>query len=131
MRAQDRRKRTYDAGRLAESLAVLALRVKGYRIVARRWRSRSGEVDIIALAPGLGRERTLAFIEVKRRDGLDAAAESVRLRQRRRIESAADAFVAAFPRFAATTRRFDLMLLAPRHWPRHVVDAWHTDDACV
>ena len=125
------RVQTYDAGRLAESFAVAALVIKGYRILSRRWRSRSGEVDIIALSPGWGANRTLVFIEVKRRADLDAAAESIRTRQRTRIERAADHFVAAHPRLASAARRFDLMLVTPRRWPHHVVDAWHGDDACV
>ena len=44
-----RKKRQDDrAGRRAEFLSAWALRLKGYRIIARNWRCRSGEIDIIA-----------------------------------------------------------------------------------
>jgi putative endonuclease len=131
MKAVERRARTYDAGHFAESFAVATLIVKGYRILSRRWRSRSGEVDIVALSPGWGSNRTLVFVEVKRRGDFDIAAESIRVQQRRRIMRAADTFVGSHPRFARTTRRFDIVLVAPRRWPLHVVDAWQADDACV
>jgi putative endonuclease len=131
MKPGERRTRTYDAGRIAESFAVAALLVKGYRILSRRWRSRSGEVDIVALSPGWRNDRTLVFVEVKRRGDFDVAAESIRTQQRRRIMRAADTFVGSHPRFARTPRRFDLVLVAPRRWPLHVVDAWQADDACV
>lgn len=131
MKAEDRRARTYDAGRLAESFAVAALTIKGYRILSRRWRSRAGEVDIIALTPGWRANRTLVFVEVKRRDDFDAAAESIGMQQRRRIMRAADAYVAAYPRLSKAMRRYDVVLVAPRRWPHHVLAAWHADDACV
>jgi putative endonuclease len=131
MKASERRARTYDAGRFGESFAVASLIIKGYRILSRRWKSYAGEVDIVALSPGWNANRTLVFVEVKRRSDLDAAAESIGTQQQRRISDAADAFVGVYPRFAQTTRRFDLVLIAPRRWPLHVIDAWQADDACV
>ncbi len=131
MRESDRRARTYDAGRTAESFAVVALAMKGYRILSRRWRSRAGELDIVALSPGWGANRTLVFVEVKRRGDFDSAAESIKTQQRRRIMRAADSFIGAHPRFSRTSRRYDVVLIAPRRWPHHVVDAWQGDSACV
>lgn len=106
-------------GRRAESLAALALRLKGYRILARRARTPSGEIDLVIRRGG-----TVAFVEVKTRASLAEAAASVPHRQRRRIVRAAAHFVAAHPRCAGLTQRFDVVLVAPRRWPRHIISAW-------
>ena len=59
-------------GLSAESRAAAFLIAKGFRIVARRFRSPVGEVDIVAR-----RGKLLVFVEVKARSSLDAAAESL------------------------------------------------------
>ena len=106
-------------GRFAEARCALGLRLKGYRILARRHRSRMGEIDIIAR-----RGRTLAFVEVKARQSLAAAAESVTARQRRRIRDAAQLYLVGRPHLAALDLRFDVMLVERWRWPRHIMDAW-------
>ncbi len=50
------------AGRQAEELAARYLEQKGYQIVARRFRSRQGEIDLIARQQGV-----IVFVEVKYR----------------------------------------------------------------
>jgi putative endonuclease len=107
------------AGRTAEIAAGVLLQLKGYRIVARRFRGFRGEVDLIAR-----RGSVLVFVEVKRRPNMIAAAQSVSPRQRARIIAAAEEFVAARPRLSALGVRFDAILIAPRRFPRHLVDAW-------
>ena len=57
----------------AESRAAAFLIAKGYRILARRYRSPAGEIDIVARRRG-----TLIFVEVKAREKLDDAAEADR-----------------------------------------------------
>jgi putative endonuclease len=106
-------------GLSAESRAAAFLIAKGYRIVARRWRSPVGEIDIVAR-----RRRTLAFVEVKARATLDEAAESVIARQRRRIVSAAEAWLASHPSDAQCDIRFDAILVAPGSLPRHIPAAF-------
>lgn len=106
-------------GRSGESMAVWWLRLKGYRILARDWRSNVGEVDIVAL-----RGHTLAMVEVKARPTLDEAAADVRPRQRERIARAAAAFRQRRPALAGCSVRFDAVLVAPWRRPRHVIDAW-------
>ena len=106
-------------GLSAESRAAAFLVAKGYRIVARRWRSVLGEVDIVAR-----RRRLLAFVEVKARATLDEAAEAVSLHQRRRIIGAAQAWLASHPDDVACDIRFDVMLVAPRRIPRHIQAAF-------
>ena len=70
----------FRTGISAESRAAAFLIAKGFRILARRWRSPVGEIDIIAR-----RRALLIFVEVKARDQLDDAAWSVTDRQRLRI----------------------------------------------
>jgi putative endonuclease len=106
-------------GRLAETLAAWRLRLAGWRIVARDLRLPAGQVDLVAR-----RGRTLAFVEVKARDNADDAAESLHPAQCARIERAAEQYLAGRPQFAAFEIRFDLVLVAPASWPRHVKDAW-------
>jgi putative endonuclease len=110
-------------GLSAESRAAAFLIAKGYRIVARRWRSPVGEIDIVARRRG-----TLIFVEVKARASLDEAAEAVVMRQRRRIIGAAQAWLASHPDDATCDMRFDAMLVAPGKLPRHIVAAFDASD---
>jgi len=113
-------------GRRAELWAVLLLRLKGYRILARRHRSRAagrGEIDIIARKGGV-----IAFIEVKARRDLTAAAAALTPQQRARLTRGAAAYLAGRPALAGLAPRFDALLLAPGRWPRHVIDAWRENE---
>src|SRR6202171_3557760 len=69
-------------GRKGEDLACRELERRGYAIVARRYRRRRGELDIVARDGA-----TLVFVEVKSRDGHDfgEASEAVTRIKRRRI----------------------------------------------
>lgn len=116
-RGRDRRLRAESFGRGAEWLAAAWLRLKGYRIVARRLRTPVGEIDLIAR-----RGRLLAFIEVKARAAGDA--EVLTDRQRGRIARAAEAFAATRPDLAGLDWRFDLILVAGAWRLRHIADAW-------
>jgi putative endonuclease len=116
------RRAAYGRGRRGETGAVWWLRLKGYRIVARDWRSPVGEIDIVAR-----RGRVLAFVEVKRRATKAAAAEAVTARQRGRIARAAEAFLQRNPALAGLTLRFDVVLISPGGLPRHLSDAWRPE----
>jgi len=105
-------------GRKAERRAAWWLRLHGWRILGERLRVPVGEVDLVAR-----RGRTIAFIEVKWRDraaDLDLAIDQYRLR---RVAAAAEMLG---PRFAGPRDdiRIDVMLLAPRRLPRHLVHVW-------
>ena len=112
----------FRVGLSAESRAAAFLIAKGYRIVARRFRSSVGEVDIVAR-----RGRVLVFVEVKARNRLDDAAESLLPRQQRRIAAAAAAWLAEHPDDVACHIRFDAVLVAPGRIPRHIPAAFETD----
>lgn len=106
-------------GRWAETVSAWYLRLIGYKVLARGWRVPSGEIDIVAAKGG-----HLVAVEVKARQTLDAAAESLTPRQRGRIVRAASAFCQAHPAYAAAAVRFDVMLVRPWRLPVHIVDAW-------
>jgi putative endonuclease len=109
------RRAAFRLGLSAENRAAVLLMVKGYRIVARRWRGPIGEIDIIAR-----RRKLLVFVEVKARASLDDAAEAVTPEQQRRVALAAAAWLAHRPDNADCDIRFDAVLVAPRRWPRHI-----------
>jgi putative endonuclease len=113
------RRRAYSAGRWAETLCAWLLRCKGCRIIARRYRSPVGKIDIIAR-----RGEVLAAIEVKVRASLAEAAESIIPRQRERIIRATSQFLAQHDRLARLAVRFDAMLVVPCRWPVLMWDAW-------
>jgi putative endonuclease len=106
-------------GLSAESRAAMLLIAKAYRIVARRWKTPFGEVDIVAR-----RRRDLVFVEVKARDTFDDAAEAVTERSKQRIVAAAEAWLAHHPDDAQCFIRFDVILVAPGKMPRHIVNAF-------
>ena len=110
-------------GRLAETLCVLALRLTGWRIVARRMKAKRGtglgEVDIVAR-----RGATLAFIEVKARTDVGTAVESVTPAQRARSARSAEVYLQHHPDLADYNVRFDVMVLGGGFVPRRIVDAW-------
>ncbi|MEO6381261.1 MAG: YraN family protein, partial [Nitrobacter sp.] len=99
----------FRTGLSAESRAAAYLIAKGYRILARRFRTPQGEIDIVAR-----RRQLLAFVEVKARRSLDEAAYAVTPRQQQRIIGAAQAWLMTHPEHAAFDLRFDAMLIAPR-----------------
>jgi putative endonuclease len=112
----------FRTGLSAEARAAAYLMVKGYRILARRFRTPYGEIDIVAR-----RRSLLAFVEVKARASLDEAAYAVTARQQQRIIQAAQAWLMTHPEHADFDLRFDVMLIAPKHLPRHLLAAFDAD----
>ncbi len=110
-------------GRRAEALAAWALRLKGYRLIARRFDAGAGEIDLI-----MRKGEVTAFIEVKVRPTADLAIEAVTPRQVRRIAAAARVFMARDRRAALGICRFDIVTEAPWRWPRHIENAFTPDD---
>ena len=117
--AAGRRRAAERRGRWAEAAAAAFLRLKGYRILARRFKTPVGEIDLVAR-----RGRLLLFVEVKRRALAGAALESVQRRQQERIARAAGHFLQRQPRLAGLEQRFDVIAVAPWRWPLHLRDVW-------
>jgi putative endonuclease len=113
------RVRAYRSGVFAETLAALMLRLKGYAIVARRYKTPVGEIDLVGL-----KGRRLAFIEVKRRKTAEDAAWTLPAKQRRRIVRAAQYWLAAHPSYAGHDMAFDVVLTAPWAFPRYIENAF-------
>jgi len=117
--ASPERLAAFRTGLSAEARAAAYLMAKGYRILAKRFKTPYGEIDLVA------RKRNLiAFIEVKARASLDDAAYAVTARQQARIINAAQAWLMAHPEHAEFDLRFDAILIAPRRLPRHVLAAF-------
>jgi putative endonuclease len=91
----------------------------GWRILARRARVAGGEVDLVAR-----RGSVLAFVEVKQRGSVDAAAWSLDEYRLRRVAVAAQRLA---PRYAreGDDIRIDALFIVPRRLPRHLPNVWH------
>jgi len=94
-------------GRDAETKACRYLQQQGYKIVARNWRCRFGEIDIIARDGGV-----LVFIEVKSRqdNGFGGPEAAVDPAKQRRIVLTAGAFIDKT--VCDLPARFDVIALA-------------------
>ena len=117
--ASPERVAAFRTGLSAESRAAAYLMAKGYRILAKRFRSPYGEIDLV-----VKRRNLVAFVEVKARATLDDAAFAVTPHQQARIINAAEAWLAAHPDYAEFELRFDAILIAPRRLPRHLLAAF-------
>ncbi len=115
MNRQDREK----AGRRAETLAVWLLRIKGYRILARRLKTRSGEIDILAR-----KGQNLIIVEVKQRQSIAQAEDSLKSRDWSRISAAANSHIAKTPDIQDLAVRYDVIFLIGRWKLIHHVDFW-------
>lgn len=116
---QSHHHRTHRHGLRAEWLTAWFLRLRGWQIVAQRWRCSAGEIDLIAV-----RRKTLAFVEVKARPTLEAGLYALQPRQQARISRAASAWLAAHPAYSAHTMRLDLVVVSGLWHIRHVRDAF-------
>jgi putative endonuclease len=113
------KRRAYRRGHRAEWLAALWLTVQGYRLLARRYRTPLGEIDLIVKRGG-----TVAFVEVKARGDHDTAEDAVTAAAERRIRNAADIWLARHPDAEGLSFRFDIVLIAPWRRPKHLVNAF-------
>ena len=114
-----KRQRAERSGRRAESIAALWLRLKGWRILARRVRTPVGEIDLVAK-----KGRMVAFVEVKARATAAEADFALDERRLRRVAAAAEALA---HRYAGPgdDLRVDAMFIVPWRLPRHLANVWH------
>ena len=99
-------RRSYHAGLAAEDIVVRAVERSGRRVLARRWRGASGEIDVIAAEGDV-----ILFIEVKQSATHDEAANHFGQRQVDRIARASEEFLDTLPGGAMMDRRLDLALV--------------------
>ena len=88
---------------------------KGYQILAFRLKGRGGEIDILAK-----RGRTLAVVEVKRRQTMAAAILALGPEQHGRLAAAGAAVARSRPALQGLNLRIDMVALAPGRFPRHL-----------
>ena len=109
----------YLGGHRGEALAAWYLRLKFYRILARRYKTPLGEIDLVAERFG-----TIAFVEVKARSKAASEAQTLEGIRQDRIVRAAQHWQMKNTRHANANLRFDVIFLAQGHWPRHICNAF-------
>ncbi|KQZ50569.1 hypothetical protein ASD54_10090 [Rhizobium sp. Root149] len=115
-----KRRRTAERrGRLSEYWAALYLMAKGYRIVALRYRTPLGEIDLIARKGNLA-----VFAEVKARKSEHSAVEAVSFYSQSRIRAASDLWLAKQRKASVLSLRYDIVAVRPWRLPKHFVDAF-------
>jgi putative endonuclease len=118
----------YTKGSEGEQWCLHYLERKGYRIVARNFHSRWGEIDLIAQDGEF-----VVFVEVKTRTGsMDSAVSSVSHEKIRRLVKTAGIFLQKYPEYANSFTRFDVIALVPAgadgiYRVRHLQDAFRAD----
>lgn len=118
--AAARRRKAYLRGHRSEWLAAVALKAKGFRILERRYRTRLGEIDLIARRGDL-----VLIVEVKARRSLVEAMEAIARQSERRIEAAADIWLSRQPDYGRLSVRFDMVAVLPWRWPVHVESVFY------
>jgi putative endonuclease len=97
-----------ELGKSGEDLGVEALEREGYAVLDRRYRTRHGEIDIVARDG-----ETMVFVEVRRRSTSDrgSAAESVTVAKQRRVIRMATDYLARAGLWEKCAVRFDVLAI--------------------
>ncbi len=112
----------YLKGLQAEESAARYLKKKGFDILEMRYKTKHGEVDLIA-----HQDNQLVFVEVKARKTYEDAVEAVTPKSRQRIERAALFFLQANPSYNECDMRFDIIVVNPPFSLHHLDNAWRPD----
>lgn len=111
---------SYKKGMFAEYVAIIFLVLKGYRILKHRYKTRYGEIDVVAR-----RGHVIAFIEVKSRKTEEGALEAVHPKTQRRIENAAKDFISRNSQLCGNSSfRFDVITVSKPFRIKHLDNAW-------
>jgi putative endonuclease len=113
----------YANGLAAEEAACAALRQDGWTVLARRIRTKAGEVDAVAEKAGI-----LAIIEVKSRPTLAEAAVALSLRQQNRLLAVCEIILAEHPDWGVNGVRFDILVVDRVGRVRRIADAFRLGD---
>ena len=109
-------------GRWAEVIALWRYRLSGFRLLATRYRTSVGEIDLV-----LRRGDLLVFVEVKARASRDDALHSLTAYQRERLSRAASVLLRDHSIHNDCAMHFDLISVQPWRFPYRVVDAWRLE----
>ncbi len=121
--AQKNKLKAFRLGHIAESIATLYLRLKGYRILARRYKTQVGEIDIL-----MRTKDTLIAVEVKARKTIEAGLHSITPHQRRRIERTLAYYCTTQQQKAPQNMRFDVIIISKLLLPHHIKNAWRFEE---
>jgi len=113
------RQRALRRGHLSEYIAALYLLMKGYRIAAFRYRTKLGEIDIVARKGDLA-----VFVEVKARRDERVAVDAVSYAAQKRIRDASDLWLARQRDSHRLSQRYDIVAVLPGRLPRHFISAF-------
>ena len=116
---KQKRQRAWRAGYRAELIAAIYLSAMGYRVLARRYKTPVGEIDLIVAS-----KKRLAFVEVKGRAGADQVLHAVTAKQQQRIRRAAEYWLARQNTAPTGEIGFDVVGVMPWKFPRHYKDAF-------
>jgi putative endonuclease len=109
----------YKKGHHAEWIAALFLRMKCYKLLALRYKTRVGEIDLV-----MRKSKQIIFVEVKARADMRSGLEAISSKSQARIQRSAESFVKANPKYAQYDWRFDAVIIKPYRMPYHLKDAW-------
>lgn len=113
------RRKAHRKGFWAEYLAAAYLIFKGYRIAHMRYKTKLGEIDIVA------RKRDLAiFIEVKAREDVQKGVDAVTYPSQKRIKNASDIWLSNQKNPHLLSQRYDIIVVRPWQLPVHFFDAF-------
>lgn len=118
-RRSDKRRHAERRGHAAEYWAAFYLMLKGYRILALRYRTRLGEIDLI-----VRKKDVIAFVEVKARNSEAGAVDAVSYASQNRIRAAADIWLSRRRDGGLLSSRFDIVAVLPYRIPIHFIDAF-------
>lgn len=105
---------SYWFGNFAETIAAWYLRLNFYRILARRFKTKIGEIDIV-----VKRLNTISFIEVKYRKDSKFLFETVTQMQIKRIKNAAELFLIKHPYYNNCKKNIAVIYMNKYFWPRY------------
>lgn len=103
----------------AESMVGVYMMLRGCKILARRYKTPVGEIDLIAR-----RGKTILFVEVKARANKAQALEAVHVQAQGRIIRAAQYFISQHPRYNSYAMRFDVAAFCPPFRVHYLDNAW-------
>lgn len=118
-----KRNNSYYKGLWAENYAELLLRLKGYGVLERRYKTPFGEIDILAR-----QGKSLVCVEVKCRKDADSALEAVDPYSQKRIVAAAEFYRARQAKYQDYSVRFDVMTVVSYFGVRHHKNAWYDSE---
>jgi putative endonuclease len=116
---QELGKKSFRQGVWGELKALFYILTKGYLPLKWRYKTRHGEIDLIAK-----QKKTLVFIEVKTRPTLDEGYDSISYDQKQRIERSAEFFIKKNIKYQNCGLRFDAIIITPKQWPIHLINLW-------